>query len=280
MRRKPRPPRMARSAAPSATAVSISARLFTAPFWRGPLKVSTVPASVMRTRSAQPEARMVPWTSSKRTLSSKCRGRTARAPRPTTRARASAGPAMRSLTSVSTFSATGWRRPGLLDDFDRHLDAVLRVVLGVPRRADDLVRHIHAARHLPEGGVLAVEEVRVLHHDEELAARAVRAGGAGHGDDAAGVGRVVELGLDLVAGVPGAVHGAVLVVLGVRVAALDHETGDHAVEGGLVVEALLREVQEVLDVARSLVVQELDLHLAELRGDDGARRGCGHEHSS
>src|SRR6185436_7413918 len=59
----------------------------------------------------------------------------------------------------------------------------------------------------------------------------------------------------------------------VGIASLDHESRDHAVEGRAVVEALAREIQEVLDVARCLVIQELDFDLAEARLDDHVGRG-------
>ena len=56
----------------------------------------------------------------------------------------------------------------------------------------------------------------------------------------------------------------------------DDEARDHAVKGGAVVEALARQVQEVLHVAGGLVGQELQLHLPELRFDDRTRgRGFG-----
>src|SRR5687768_13449691 len=139
---------------------------------------------------------------------------------PATRARASEGPGMRSLTSLSIATL----EPRLLGDADGHLDAVVRVVALVARRAHDLVGDFHAAHDAAEGGVLAVEEPGILHHDEELAARAVRALRARHGDDPALVRRVVELRLQpRAAGAAGAVGGArSLLVLGVRIAALDH----------------------------------------------------------
>src|SRR6185436_16702156 len=90
---------------------------------------------------------------------------------------------------------------------------------------------------------------------------------------------VVELSLHAMARPARAVAIArALGVLRVRVAALDHEARDHAVEGGAVVETLARQVQEVLHVSGGLVGQELDLHLPEFRFDDGARgRGFGHD---
>src|SRR5688572_10073548 len=185
-------------------------------------------APARRSRNARPSARSDPRASSKRTLSSKWRGRDGVAPIPDTRARASEGPGMRSLTSLSMMLAN----ERLFDDADGHLDAVVRIVALVARRAHDLVGDFHPAHDAAEGRVLAVEEAGVLDHDEELAARAVRALRAGHGEDAPLVRRVVELRLQArAAGAAGAVGGARrLLVLGVGVAALDHEPGDHAVE--------------------------------------------------
>src|SRR4051812_21069703 len=79
-----------------------------------------------------------------------------------------------------------WTRAGrsALDDAHLHVDALVRVVAAVAGGVHDLVRHLQAARHLAEGGVLPVEEGRVLHADEELAAGAVGVLGARHGDDA------------------------------------------------------------------------------------------------
>src|SRR5437667_172420 len=76
----------------------------------------------------------------------------------------------------------GW----LVDDRDGHLEPLVRQVVLAARRTHDLVRHIHAADHLAEDGVLAVQKGRVLYHDEELRAGAVRIVGPRHGDDPAG----------------------------------------------------------------------------------------------
>src|SRR5712692_11697471 len=64
----------------------------------------------------------------------------------------------------------------------------------------DLVHDLHARGDLAEHGVLAVEEVSRRQRDVELAARRVGALAAGHGEDAADVLLLVELGLDGIAG--------------------------------------------------------------------------------
>src|SRR5216683_6525815 len=103
----------------------------------------------------------------------------------------------------------------------------------------DVVHDVHPRDDLSEDGVLAVEEVRGGEHDVELATRRVGIVAPRHGDRAAHVLVLVELGLDLVSG------AARTVALGV--AALDHEAGLDAVEGQAIVKALFRERDEVLD---------------------------------
>src|SRR5262249_41739607 len=104
---------------------------------------------------------------------------------------------------------------------------------------------------------------------------------ARHRDHAALVRGVVELRLDVVAGAAGTVARArTALVLCVGTAALDHEARDHAVERRAVVEALPREVEEVLHVAGGLVGHELQLDSTELRLDDGVGRGFAHEWTS
>ena len=135
----------------------------------------------------------------------------------------------------------------------------------------DLIDDIHSLDHLAEDRVLAVEEARVAVHDEELRASRVGVLRAGHRQDAALVVDVVELGGDVVARVArsGLARRALLAV---RAAALDHEVAHDPVEGGAVVEALLRELQEALDVLRGLLGEEGHDHGA-LVGDEGSFDG-------
>ena len=117
--------------------------------------------------------------------------------------------------------------------------------------------------------VLAVEPRRRHERYEELRAAGVRPR-VRHREHA---GLVVaqplaELVLDDVARAAGAVA--------LRAAALDHELVDDAVEGQPVVEALLREVGEVLDRVRREVVVKLDLERAVVRlKHRGLSRGLG-----
>jgi len=136
----------------------------------------------------------------------------------------------------------------------------LRAVAAVGLDRGDLIDHIHALRHLAEGGVLAVEELAVLMHDEELAAGGVGGLRSGHGQNAALVREVVlhavelEFALDAVAGTAHA--GAV------GAAALDHEAGDDPVEDEAVVKALVRKGDEVAHALRRLFGIELGDDLA------------------
>src|SRR5204863_1210160 len=77
-------------------------------------------------------------------------------------------------------------------------------------------------------------------------------------------GVVVELVLEGIAGAARAGTG--------RVAALDHEVGDHAVERHAVVEPLAGELAEVLDGLRRVAVEQLDLDGAVV----GMQRGGAH----
>ena len=135
--------------------------------------------------------------------------------------------------------------------------------------------HSHGGLHifgdLPEGGVLAVQMGGGLHHDEELAAGAVRVHGPGHGQHAQGVLDVVllkavagELPPDLVAGTTGT--GAA------GAAALDHEAGDDPVEGQAVIEAAVGQGDEVVHGVGGLLRVQLPPHnltIFQLDGDDG-----------
>src|SRR5262249_45618221 len=132
----------------------------------------------------------------------------------------------------------------------------------LPSRADlaDLVDHVHALDHVPEGAVTGVVEVVVVHRvDVELRRGAVQVAGAGHGDGAAGVGQAVgRLVLDRRLGV-------LLLHARLEAAALDHEVGDDAVEDGAVVELIIDVGEEVGDRDRRRLLVQGDLDVA-LRG--------------
>ena len=125
----------------------------------------------------------------------------------------------------------------------------------------DGIDHLHAGGHLAEAGVLHVEMLGILVHDEELGAAGVGGGGTGHGQNAALVLQVVldaveeELALDAVAG---AAHAGAL-----GAAALDHEAGDDTVEDQAIVVALVCQRDEIIDTLGCLLG-------VQLAGDDAA----------
>src|SRR5437879_3958703 len=122
----------------------------------------------------------------------------------------------------------------------------------------DLVYDVLPLAHLPEHGVNPVEVRLRRVTDEELTAPRILAG-VRHGEGArhVPVDVLVRLALDGIARPAGA--GASLSGLGVRIAALNHEVGDHAMEPGPVVEARVGEFLEVGDRARHLVGEQVHL---------------------
>lgn len=108
----------------------------------------------------------------------------------------------------------------------------------------DLIHNVHTVDNAAESGVISVKEEGILVDDEELGSGGVRVGSAGHGENAAGVaeGVVNAVGLELSLYVPaGAAHSGAL-----RVAALNHESLDDAVEDESVVKAALDKLFKVL----------------------------------
>ena len=79
---------------------------------------------------------------------------------------------------------------------------------------------------------------------------------------------VVELLRDTVARAAGSVDASII-RFGIGISALDHESGDHAVELCAVVKASSSQLLEVLDVLWSLVREELDDDFAVIRLHDG-----------
>src|SRR3954470_9284373 len=145
--------------------------------------------------------------------------------------------------------AGGWPRGRLLAQSDRlDADLVDRLVAPVGLGRLDLVDDVHAVRHAAEDGVLAAEPWSLVGgDDEELRAVGVRAG-VGHRQRAADDLVLVELVLELIPRAAGPRAG--------RVAALDHEVLDDAMEDDAVVEAVAGELAEVLDgLGRVLVVE-------------------------
>ena len=159
---------------------------------------------------------------------------------------------------------------GAIHDLDAlHALTLVRTILGANLSGSQLLQHVVALDELAEGRVLTIQEARVAVADEELAACRIRILGPGHGDHTPLVGALVELGLDLVARVAGAPAVLLGIVLGQRIAALDHETLDDPMERGAIVEALLGQGFEILDGLRGHIRPELDDHVAGNGLDDG-----------
>src|SRR6267378_4963935 len=132
----------------------------------------------------------------------------------------------------------------------------------------NLVDHFQSLGDLSENGVDSVKVRLGGMADEELAAAGVLSG-VGHGQRPRHVlvDVLVGLALDGVAG--SARADAPLPGLRNRVAALNHEVGDHAVELGAVVESRVCELLEVGDGARHLVGEQFHVD-GPLRGlEDG-----------
>ncbi|MFM1944066.1 MAG: hypothetical protein RI897_3048 [Verrucomicrobiota bacterium] len=146
-------------------------------------------------------------------------------------------------------------------DFDAFLGfAGFAAGAGADGCGGDFFEDVVTAEDLAEGGVFVIEEGGGTVADEELGSGGVGGCGAGHGEDAADVFAVIELGFDGVAGAAGAVGGFLGGVFGIGVTALDHEALHDAVEGGAVVEALFGEFFEVFDRIGCDVGPELDDH--------------------
>src|SRR3954466_11517195 len=152
------------------------------------------------------------------------------------------------MPALSSF-ALGTSLTVELHPLDHH--GRLRHVARAGGHALDRVDVLHPVRDLPEHRVLPVEPGSFRRgDDEELAAVRVRPG-VRHRERAPDDLVVVDLVLERVAGAAGA--GAE------RAAALDHEVLDHAVEDHAVVEAVARQLAEVLHGLRRGVVEQLDL---------------------
>ena len=148
-----------------------------------------------------------------------------------------------------------WGGSDQCDLFHDHVD--LRTVLTVGTDTRNAVNDLHAFDNVTECCILTVKEGRIRMADEELGGCGVVTLGASHGDDAALVGEGIldtvdgKLALD---GFIGAAHTGTG-----RVAALDHEAGNDAVEDQTVIEALGNELFKVCAGDGSGLRVEFDL---------------------
>ena len=113
----------------------------------------------------------------------------------------------------------------------------------------------HAFDHFAPGGVLIVEEARVVEADEELAVRAVRVLRPRHRANAADVRLRVEFGGKV--GQRAAAHAGAR-----RIAALRHEARDHAVKHDAVVKTFAGELGDALDMQRRQIGTQADNNIA------------------
>ena len=145
-----------------------------------------------------------------------------------------------------------------------------RPVVGAGLGGGDGIHHIHAGSDLAKGGILAVQMLGILMHDEELAACGVGRRGAGHAQHASFVLQFIlhtveeELALDAVAG---AAHAGA-----VGAAALDHEAGNDPVEDQAVIEVMIAQIDEIIDALGGLIGVQLTLDDAAVFHGDLKRR--------
>ena len=131
----------------------------------------------------------------------------------------------------------------------------------------DLVHHVaafddlskHAVPERIRSGGAEVQEIVVAHVDEELSRRRMRVGRARHRH---GIGVVLQAVAGFVAD---RLACGFLLHAGLKPAALDHESIDHTVEHGIVIEAVGCVLQEVLDGVGRLFVVEFDDEVTEGR---------------
>ena len=167
------------------------------------------------------------------------------------------------MGSRSLFDGALWNN---LDAFD---PLPLDGLAAIDRRLADLLQHVLALDEMTKGGVVAVEVLRGIQANEELAARRIRVLGAGHGNDSGHMMALIEFCFHIMVGAAASPHRFLAGVLAERIAALNHETLDDAMKSGAIVETIFRQLDEVGDRVRRDVGPEFDHHLAGGRFNDG-----------
>ena len=118
-------------------------------------------------------------------------------------------------------------------------------VIAVGFHGGNGIHCIHAGGHLAKSGVLAVQVLGILVHDEKLGTSGVGGGGTGHAENAPLVLQIIleaveeKFALDAVAG---AAHAGTF-----GAAALNHEAGNDPVEDQAVIVVVVAQVDEVVD---------------------------------
>ena len=141
-------------------------------------------------------------------------------------------------------------------------------------RADrgDGIHCLDALRHAAECGILVIQMRGIRVHDEKLTAGGVRRHRARHGENAAAVLQIV---LEAVRGklTPDAVAGPADAGT-LRVAALNHKTGNDAVKNHAVIKALFHERDKVVHRVRCNIGIKLGLDDIAVFHFDGYNRIC------
>jgi len=145
----------------------------------------------------------------------------------------------------------------------RHRDGLERLVVAIYGASGYGIYDIHAGDDLAENSVV-VRKRSVLVHDEELAAIGVWAR-IGHGDRASDITGLIRRrrGIQFI----GELIAWSSPASASRIATLDHEAGDDAVEYRTVIEALVSEREEILDRVRRIGVIGLEYDSAFVRLD-------------
>src|SRR2546421_149435 len=134
------------------------------------------------------------------------------------------------------------------------------------RQSCDLIQNIVAFDKLAPNGILAVKRRSIAMADKELARCRIRIIGPSHGTDASFMTHVTEFCFELISHSTNAVVRKIL-ILRIRISALDHKSGDATMERTAIILSLFRKFCDLRDVTGRDLIEELDLHRALLRLD-------------
>lgn len=143
-------------------------------------------------------------------------------------------------------------RSVLVDATAQYSHRLQRTIVLVAIDQTQSLHHLHAIVHAPKDRMLAIQPLRGRQRYEELRSVRVRAR-VGHRQNAGAA--VLQIRMDLVGELLTVDTGAAATGAG-RIAALDHEVADDAMEDGVVVVAATRQLGEIAArVGRMLPVQ-------------------------